>query len=266
MRRSELELKTGSILRKELLEDIYEFPRIAIETYYSSYSDGILYGLEFQSDKETNHHIITPGALKYRGNIYFLAEQIEVENTLPNDFETNYKYRLCFEEQSPYRNVETQTIYELKLIAVQSEEYEKIKDKSFYYCRVEYVNNGLKRIKDDNTVYGLFAGNDGYEYKLPNWVLKDEIQSLLEEKDNKHPLDYTILNNIYERKGLSVTMANLYLKECGIEADDYYSSPNKLVSKLKETIDTLKYEVKNKIDIDTPDDVVVEISPDGGAL
>lgn len=245
MHRSELELKNGSILRKELLEDIYNFPRIAIETYYWKYSDGILYGLEWiASKKNAKHHVITPGALKYHGNIYFLAEQIEVEDILKDEISTDQKYRLCFEEQDAYKYIETQTIYELKLRAVKSNEYEKIKDKSFYYSRVRCIDDNCLERFYDGDIYGLFAGEDGYEYKLPSWVLKDRIQALIEKKINKHPLDYMILKAIYEKSGLSVSIVAMYLNECKINISEVaFNSPNKVLESLEKAIKSLNFEI-----------------------
>lgn len=267
MRRSELELKKSSILRKELLEDIYSFPRIATETYYSGYSDGILYGLEWiSSNKNIKHHVITPGALKYHGKIYFLAEQIEVEDVLQDEIKLDKNYRLCFEEQEAYKDIETQTIYELKLRAVQSGEYERIKDKSFYYSRVRCIDEGCLEEFYDGDIYGLFASEDGYDYKLPNWILKDEIQILLQEKSNKHPLDYMILKDIFEKRGLSVSMAILYLNECkiSISKEDYYL-PDKLIEKLKQAIGSLKSEIAVQVENKPPIESTIE-EPMGGGL
>ena len=141
--------------------------------------------LWISSNKKAKHHVITPGALKYHGNIYFLAEQIEVEYMLQDEIKIDQKYRLCFEEQEAYRDIETQTIYELKLRAVQSDEYEKIKDKCFYYSRVECVDDNCLENFYDGEIYGLLASEDGYGYKFPNWVLKDRIQMHIEEKSNR---------------------------------------------------------------------------------
>ena len=268
MRRTELELKKGSILRKELLEDIYSFPRIATETYYSSYSDGILYGLKWiSSDKNSKQHVITPGALKYHGNIYFLVEQIEVEDVLRDEIKLDEKYRLCFEEQEAYKNIESQTIYELKLRAVQSDEYEKIKHKAFYYSRVRCTEDDCLEQFYDGDIYGLFASEDGYEYKFPNWLLKDTIQILLEEKSNKHPLDYLLLKDIYEKKGLSVSMVAMYLNECRISiSEDDYHSPDKLIEKLVKAIESLKPEIVVQVENNSSIEYLPLESEDGGLL
>lgn len=266
MRRSELELKKGSILRKELLEDIYSFPRIATETYYSGYSDGILYGLEWErSNENKGHHIITPGALKFHGEIYFLSESIDVEELLGEQIQIDKKYRLCFEEQEGYKNIETQTIFELKLRAVQADEYSIIKEKSFYYARVRCTDNNSLETFYDNDVYGLFASKDGYAFKLPNWIVKEKLLKEIEEKHNKHPLDYMIMKEAYEKNGLAVSMIDLYLRECGVELNETdYLSPSTLVEKLVNSIGLLQSE---SIMIKNDDDPEPDFLPrDGGLL
>ena len=101
LRRSEIEFKTGSILRKEMLQEIYEYPRVALEGLFSDYSDGILYGLEWKENEE-NHHLICPGALKLGGNIYLLGNELDVEKELgltlkvDNSLKVDNFYRLCF--------------------------------------------------------------------------------------------------------------------------------------------------------------------------
>lgn len=247
MRRSEVEFIRGSILRKELLDDIYRFPRIVTETYYNGYSDGILYGMEWKNCiQNTKHHVITPGALKYHGNIYFLEKELDVEDVLQEEIEKtgNRKYRLCFVEQDAYKQIETQTIYELKLRAVQSKEYENIKEKSFYYSRV--IWNTGKECLDmyyDGEVYGLYSAEDGYKYKLPCYLVKDKLQKFIEKKENKHLLDYILLKDIYEKKGMSISFACMYLNECKISiSESEKDCPEKLIEKMEQAVKKLKFE------------------------
>lgn len=242
MQRTELEFKSGSILRKELIEDLYKYPRIAVDTYFASYSDGILYGLEWELSKENpNGHIIMPGSLKYHGQIYFLKEKIEVEIFLHDKIEIDNKYHLCFVEKQSKKFIETQTIYELEICAVQIEEYDKIKNNCFYYSRViSNLENKLNTFYEDE-IYGLYASNDGYEYKIPYWAIKQRIIPIIENKASKHPLDYMILKEFYEKKGLSITFIKMYLSESCVELNKVdISTPNIVLNKLEEAIKLLK--------------------------
>lgn len=244
MYRSELELKKGSILRKEVIEEIYVYPRIITETYYAKFSDGILYGLEWVCSQENKgHHFIMPGALKYHGEIYYLPERIDVEEALVNEIEIDKYYRLCFEEEKPENTVETLTYFNLKLRAVLSNEYEEIKEHSFLYSRVRVIEDKRVELFYKDEVFGLYASDDGYNYKFPQWIIEEKkLFDLLVGKENKHPLDFLVLKEISEKKGLSLSLISLYLSESGVGDCDVNSVPPQiLIEKFIEAIKMLKF-------------------------
>lgn len=255
MQRSEIIFKKGSILRKEMLADLYEYPRFAMESYYYLYSDGILYGMEWlESEENKGHHIITPGALKFHGNIYFQTELIDVEKIIRNQCELKLdgKYKLFFCEDNNTYTEPSRTIYKLELKAVQSDGIEDAKKSGFYYSYVEWQGgiSGFEVIEDKNEIYGLYAGNDGFAYKLPAAALKSTLLVILEEKNEKCTLDYKFLEDIYTNRGISVSMALIYLKEyykytgqAGIYLDETACNPKELLELLVEACK--KFQIKN---------------------
>lgn len=257
MQRSEMTFNKGAILRKEMLTDLYEYPRVAIESYYASYTDGILYGLEWSENKQKQgHHVIMPGALKFHGFIYFLADMIDVEDSL-NGLKLDEKYRLFFVERDVEIKEPSRILYVLDLVAVQSDRLEETKKKGFYYTYVECMsNNEFLVIEDKKEAYGLFAANDGYKFKLPSYLVKNKLSTIIEEKREKHPLDYEFLKNIYSNEGISVSMAKLYLNEyCNeySENNEYIekitNNPIELVEYLKKACSLLK--TKTAISVNT---------------
>lgn len=247
MRRSEIEFQAGAILRKEMLQDLYEYPRIAIESFYSDYSDGILYGLSWKEDDE-NHHKICPGALKFQGSIYFLKEELDVEKELEDALSVNGSYRLCFVRQEAERQITAKTDYSLKLAALQDKEYREVKANAFWYSYIKY--SGSKRIEIVTGeaaikygVPGLISADDGYRFQLPNWLVKQRIAADLEGKCNKHPLDYLLLREIYAGKAISISFINLYRKELGREKIDHGSGPAMVMDLLGEAIKELTFMV-----------------------
>lgn len=247
MQRSEMTFEKGSILRKEMLTDLYEYPRIAVESYYASYTDGILYGLEWCDNKnKPGCHMITPGALKFRGEIYFLSRFIDVEESIIEK-EVDKKYRLFFIKKREDKEINTRTVYRLELEAVQSSDLENARKNGFYYTYVECnANDEFLVINDEKELYGLFAANDGYTYQLPYYILDKKIRSIIEEKKQKHPLDYQILKELYERKAISVSFVKLYLNEAGVEyRREDLENPVKLLDKFIEACRRLKFEVAN---------------------
>lgn len=243
MQRSEVRFEKGSILRKEMLEDIYAYPRVALESYYAKFSDGILYGLEWTDNIALKgHHYIMPGALKYHGNIYFVSKRIDVEEVLADRIEIDHKYRLCFVEMEEQKKNAAQTIYELELKAVQSEEYTQNKDKLYYYARVRCANKNSLELFEDGEIYGLFASSDGYGYQLPYWVTEKYIVGLVEQKENKHPLDYMILQGFYQGKGMALSFVKMYLREAGMSLHDIdFATPGVVVEKMKNAVEELQF-------------------------
>lgn len=270
MRRSEIEFQAGSILRKEMLQDMYEYPRIALESLYSDYSDGILYGMSLKENNE-NHHVICPGALKLHGNIYFLKKELDVEKELEEELSVNGSYRLCFVIQEPQKQIEAKTDYCLKLMALQDKEYKNVENSSFWYAYIKYSGDKkIKLITGDAAikygVFGLMSANDGYRFQLPNWLIKQQILNDLEEKDSKHPLDYLLLREIYEGKPVSVSFINVYMNELGREKIDCDSNPNVVIEKFKEAVKELTFSVSVEAAATKVDTVQKEEQWRGGTI
>lgn len=265
MRRSEIEFQAGAILRKEMLQDLYEYPRIAIESLYSDYSDGILYGLLWK-EREDNHHIICPGALKLNGNIYFMREELDVEKELAGELSVNGSYRLCFVCQKAERKIEAKTDYVLKLAALHDREYKEVEANAFWYAYIKYSGGKKIEIVTDDTGYatikfgvpGLISADDGFRFQLPNWLMKQHILVELEGKFNKHPLDYLLLREIYAGKAISISLINVYLNELGEEKIDIDCSPNMVMEKLSQAIKELSFKVSNNLPEEENTDITEE--------
>lgn len=269
LRRSEIEFKSGSILRKEMLQDIYEYPRIAVESLFSDFSDGILYGMTWK-ENDGKHPVICPGAIKLHGNIYFLKQELDVEKELENALNINGSYRLCFVIQEAEKQIEAKTDYYLKLAALQDQEYERVENSSFWYAYITYsgekkieIITGANAIKYG--ISGLNATDDGYGFQLPNWVIKQQIFPELEKKNNKHPLDYYLLKEIYAGKPVSLSFINVYLNELGREKIAYSCSPCSVVEQLKQAVKDLTFTISVEV-TQNQDTVKNEESWRGGSI
>lgn len=247
MRRSEIEFQAGSILRKEMLQDLYEYPRIAVESLFSDHSDGILYGLKWK-EKGDNHHIISPGALKFHGNIYFLKEELDVEKEIMDILSVNGSYRLCFVCQKAEKTIDSKTDYYLKLIALQDKEYKELGNNAFWYRYIRYSGGKKIEVITNDAVMkygvsGLMSADDGFGFQLPNWLVKLKILADLEKKCNKHPLDYMLLRDIYAGKAISVSFVNMYMNELCKDKIDIDCSPEMVMEKLIQGIRELSFQV-----------------------
>lgn len=205
MQRDIVNFQKGAILRKEMLESLYNYPHFLVEGYYSLYSDGILYGLEwFESDGK---HYISPGAIKYKGYIYFQSETIVLEDVVNiDDLQGSQEYYVFYKE-TPVKHSYSQDVYDLVL----SLEAEPITD-GFCY---KYIKYELKRFKslDYKKIYGLFASPKRDSFSIPNHIIKSEIIPILIEKESKHPLDYEIMRMSCSNEPLPADFVQLYLSE-----------------------------------------------------
>ena len=89
--------KRGSILRKELLINLRDYPRDLIDLYFSSYSDGILAGGQLKI--EGQEIIIEPGLIKFNKQLYLLTKRERIKYQ-PTNQETMIKIKFLAEESS----------------------------------------------------------------------------------------------------------------------------------------------------------------------
>lgn len=244
MKRSEIRFEKGAILRKEMLEEMYAYPRVLMETYFHKYSDGILYGLEW---KENLHgdgkHTILPGALKYHGKLYFLEQPIEVEAEIGEVLEPDYEYRLCFVEGEKVSENFSQDVYEMKFEALKEGKFYEKKENLFYYAKVRcFGARKLKMVFDE--AFGLWAAEDGYSFKLSPDLVNRNIVKIVEEKKEKHFLDFLFLSESLKEKGIPLSFVKQYINEAGLEVrEEDYSEPFLIMECFKKAISKLKMAV-----------------------
>lgn len=265
MQRDVVKFEKGSILRKEMLESMYDFPRFLCDGYYSKYGDGVLYGLEWENID--NKHSITPGALKYNGEIYFQTEKLIVEDSINMEsLESGQEYYVYFKEASPQK-MESREIFELVL----SFEKKPVEDG---IC-IRYVKYMLGSIRDsDKKIFGLYATSDPSVWGVSPCVIKDKIYNKLLEKKIKHPLDYEILKCVYDNRPLSTAFIELYISEYNIfegkvEKNDFVISENcikELVDKFVEATEKLVLPVSVIQNAETVEEKVAVVNRLGGML
>ena len=67
----------GSILKKDLLQNLRDYPRNIVNLYFSDYSEGILAGSEIKIAGQ--QIVIEPGIIKFAGRLYILTEPETIE-------------------------------------------------------------------------------------------------------------------------------------------------------------------------------------------
>lgn len=245
LQRDIIRFEKGAILRKEMLESMYNYPRFLAEGYYALYGDGILYGLEwFEVDGK---HCISPGAIKYKGNIFFQTDTIVLEDTIiGDDLKLGQEYYIYFKE-TPVKHSYSQDVYDLVL----SLETEPIND-GFCYKYIKYELKSFKAL-DNKKVYGLFASPVNGGFSIPVHIIKAEILPILAGKKAKHPLDFEIMKNVYSNQPLPVDVAKLYISEYNASITDQSSKKEinitqenvrELINGLKTAVEALTFSIE----------------------
>ena len=235
VQRDVVRFEKGSVLQKEMLESLYNYPRVICESFYSNYSDGILYGLECIEEDEQRHRI-TAGALKYKGNIYISSESVVLEEM--SDYQNltdSQMYYLCFKERQ-VESTYSRDVYNLDLSFEIAPN-----DNMFCYKYLKYQLNRIS-ILDNVEICGLYSVAEPDSFGIPVTIIKNEIMPVLLKKDNKHPLDFIIMNSVYEHKALSYDFVNMYLSETDNELNTEFNDliNNRSPKRVREFVNAFK--------------------------
>lgn len=84
----------GRILKKEMLENLRDYPRNFLDIYYKDFSDGIISGTDIKT--EDGKLVIGRGIVKFAGRIYMLEEDVSLPYH-PSDREAVIKIRFLDE-------------------------------------------------------------------------------------------------------------------------------------------------------------------------
>ncbi|MFO7820365.1 MAG: hypothetical protein R6V17_09045 [Halanaerobacter sp.] len=89
--------KRGSILKKELLNNLRDYPRAMINLYFSDYAEGVLAGSNLKI--EGNEIVIKPGIIKFNEQIYLLTQEERILYQATNQ-EMMIKIKFLAKEES----------------------------------------------------------------------------------------------------------------------------------------------------------------------
>ncbi len=70
--------KKGRILKRDMLEDLRDFPREVTDLFYHNYSDGVITGANIVVNENANRFVVTKGIVKFQGKLYVLREDTEI--------------------------------------------------------------------------------------------------------------------------------------------------------------------------------------------
>lgn len=230
--KKEVSFLHGNILTKEMLDEIYAYPRNFVELKYNDYSDGIITGLDFVEKDGTMY--LTKGFVKFKGEYYFLLENINLTNYFL-DMKKNSKrqsatYYLYLKRSEP---IKAGSIIVRNLDLYVSEESKQ--DEFFSLCRFfgNESNMNLPRLNgsgEQKPFYDLIDNNLYVNlidtlYAMPGKAtyhpfLFKAVAEYLEQKPNKSILDNVILMQIQNMKVLSIDAMKTYINAVDCKAQE----------------------------------------------
>lgn len=221
----------GSILTKEMLNEIYVYPRHFIDLKYNVYSDGIIEGLNFIEENGITY--LTRGIVKVSGECYFLLDDIDLTSYFKEmQKQHKWKDKVYYLYLKNKEAIKSDSIVEKQLDLYVSENKEK---NLFFLCRFFGTEDNLYLPKlnydkenefDDLIENRLYVNLVDTLYAMPKRAtyhpfLFEAVAEYLKQKQDKRALDYVILMQIQNMKVLSVEAMETY-----INADGYNNKEN----------------------------------------
>ncbi len=238
MQSDTVKFEKGAILRREMLESLYNYPRFLTESYFSQYNDGLLYGLEWIEIDEK--HGISPGALKYKNRVYFQTDAIFLEDELPTGNLDAGEYYLYFKE-APAVSSYSREVYELKLSI---EDNPICGGLCYKYLKFEFGNF---KVLNKKKIFGLYASPEKNGFAIPYDVIDSELLPVISEKQFKHPLDYEIMKTVCLRQPLPVSLVKLYISEYNL-LKNYLKETHKKIIHMEISRDNVRRLLDNLIE------------------
>lgn len=227
--KKEVSFLHGNILTKEMLNEMYAYPRNFIELKYSDYSDGIIAGLDFIENSGITY--LTKGIVKFKGEYYFLLDDINLTSYfLEMHKQQNWSTKLYYLYLKSSTPIKVDSIIVQNLDLYVSEECKQ--DDLFLLCRfyggkdnmeLPQLNGNeekepFKKLTDDN----LYVNMIDTLYAMPGKAtyhpfLFKAVAEYLEQKPNKSILDNVILMQIQNMKVLSIAAMKTYINAVGCD-------------------------------------------------
>lgn len=114
----EFAFRKGTLLTKEMLQEVCDYPRDILDILYDGWPDGILAGTALE--ERSGSVYMKKGLLKYEGRIYRMTEDLDLtqfvsERLIPNDSVENYKLAFLPEEPVSIDGRDTQVRRSMRL-------------------------------------------------------------------------------------------------------------------------------------------------------
>ncbi|MFI3211091.1 MAG: hypothetical protein R3Y64_08630 [Peptostreptococcaceae bacterium] len=214
MKRNQIEFKRGTILSKNMLEIMYSYPKEIIDVLYSNNENGIISGLDLI--KKDNNIILNKGIIKHNNEIFIMNEDILL-NDYFLDLVENNQYVMHF-NLNEIKNIDDNILEEV--LNFEIVEFDKYQSNNNLYIGT-FRFNSLENISFAPTINDLLDSNsyfnniDAIYSKNTSSTFMPSISKLILNKiinkDNKNPLDITLISEISNNTTLCIDTISYYI-------------------------------------------------------
>ena len=244
----------GAVLTKDMLRELYFYPRDFVEVTYDLYSDGILQGIDFVT--QDGHICLTKGIIKFQGEYYFLVQPLDLTAYLQGLALKDKQYNLYLLKQEKSC---ADHITEKSLSVYISENMEK---DMFLLCRFWGTNVEMPAVRSQEDTRKYSKDSQFFEFYDSSYVdlretiyarpqegtfppfLFRAIREYLQEKKDKTMMEWILLLQLQNRPVLSVEAVKTYLHYVG--DDDTITSRSELFCRFVQAIEKENYSTKKE--------------------
>ena len=213
----ELQFPNLAVLTSAMLEELYAYPRDLLRLQYQGFSDGILFGLNYE--ERQNEIWLTAGTLLWQGAFYFLHQdlnlsQLKQEANLLND--GIYQFQLRKVAATKEEVCITQHKLQLSITVEETQIADCFPLGTFPTAALASLRfpNTLNEFKTLRNFFDLLA--------VPYAALKEAtfhpqvfrvVKSYLEQKERRTVFDYALLIHLQSHGILPMETMRCYIKE-----------------------------------------------------
>ena len=236
-----------AILTREVLQEIYKYPREFFRLIYSDYADGIICGLNYFIDEEKNLNL-SPGMILSGGEIYFLEESVNVSELAEKNNLTDGRDYYIFPQKESQKK--SPCLTENKLVLTFGEE-----DKNFSLGKFRFKSKNDFNLptlsNNENPFENIFRPSTFDLFDVPyadkgeatfHPQLFEPVKNFLASKENKTPLDYSILTHLQNHEIISLQTIEYYIAEQNSE--DTFENRKELFQTFCDCLLTSEFKIK----------------------
>ena len=220
---TEVSFTHGTVLTREMLEAVYEYPREFMQLQYGGHSDGILYGMDFF--QRNDELWLGRGIFKAEDRFYFLMDDMNLTGLVKKkglpEGRQQYYFQLEHTTSSGQACIK-KAVFSIAIVDFPPEKYSLGK---FCWERNEIRLPQIKSEKESKEIFSGFFSRACLSLFDVKYAFREEatyhpflfraVCEYLQQKKQKSMLDYALLVQLLNQPILSMATVCMYCEAAG---------------------------------------------------